>query len=245
MNAGIKAYTLSQCMESMAQYAESYEKLGGENIIFCEDRLTLLAERALVARLGGTFHSSVSTFARFVKAEGKTVSKQGSVMMVGGVMARLQREGKLQCFTSSAGIAKNARSIYETLAQFSASEITPDVLKQSLSLLPEGTLKKKVSDFAYIFEELDADAVSAGLQDELVLLDIDNNTGDTADGGDIIAGLDGRAHLLCFLLALVLGTDQHEVHQAHHHDQHDHGAAHAASGGSGEEIKHEHNSFGF
>ncbi len=166
MNAIIKAYTLSECMESMAEYAESYEKLGGENIIFCEDRLTLLAERALMARLGGSFSSSVSTFARFLKAEGKTVSKQGSVMMVGEVMTRLQREGKLQCFTSAAGIAKNARSIYETLAQFSASEITPEVLKNSLALLPEGTLKRKISDFAYIFEGYNAALFEQGLLDE-------------------------------------------------------------------------------
>lgn len=166
MNAVIKAYTLSECMESMAEYAESYEKLGGENIIFCEDRLTLIAERALMARLGGTFHSSVSTFARFLKAEGKTVSKQGSVMMVGEVMTRLQREGKLQCFTSAAGVAKNARSIYETLAQFSASEITPEVLKESLSLLPEGTLKKKISDFAYIFEGYNTALLQQGFLDE-------------------------------------------------------------------------------
>ena len=166
MNAIIKAYTLSECMESMAEYAESYEKLGGENIIFCEDRLTLIAERALMARLGGSFYSSVSTFARFLKAEGKTVSKQGSVMMVGEVMTRLQREGKLQCFTSAAGVAKNARCIYETLAQFSASEITPDILRESLSLLPEGTLNNKISDFAYIFEGYNAALLREGLLDE-------------------------------------------------------------------------------
>ena len=165
MNVAIKAYTLSECMESMAEHAESFEKLG-ENIIFCEDRLTLIAERALMARLGGSFHSSVSTFARFLKVEGKTVSKQGSVMMVGEVMTRLQREGKLQCFTSSAGVAKNARGIYETLAQFSASEITPELLRNSLELLPEGTLKKKVSDFAYIFEGYKKALLEQGLLDE-------------------------------------------------------------------------------
>ncbi len=152
MNIALKAYTLSECMELMAEYASSYESLGGENIIFCEDRLTLVAERALVGKVGGTFRSSVATFARFLKAEGKTVSKQGSVMLVGEVMTRLQREGALQCFTSAAGVGKNARCIYETLAQFAASEITPEVLKESLSLLPEDTLKKKIADLSLIYE---------------------------------------------------------------------------------------------
>ena len=166
MNAVIKAYTLSEAMEIMAEYASSYEQLGCENIIFCEDRLTLVAERALVRRLGGTFRSGVYTFARFLKAEGKTVSKQGSVMLVGEVMSSLQREGALQCFTTAATVAKNARCIYETLAQFAASVITPDLLKDSLAQLPEGTLKKKIADFALIYEGYTKALLERGFLDE-------------------------------------------------------------------------------
>ena len=166
MHTVIKAYTLSECMEVMAEHAEAYEKLGGENVIFCEDRLTLIAERALVNRLGGSFASSVYTFARFLNAKEKTVSKEGSVMMVGEVMTGLQREKKLQCFTSSTGVAKNARCIYETLAQFAASQITPEMLKESAALLPEGTLKKKINDFSLIFEGYLTALLSQGMLDE-------------------------------------------------------------------------------
>ncbi len=166
MRLAVKAYTLSQCMELMAEYAEGYERLGGENIIFCEDRLTLIAERALVGRLGGTFRSSVTTFARFLKAEGKALSKEGSVMLVGEVMTRLQREGGLQCFTSAAGIAKNARAIYETLAQFSASQITPEILKEAKEALEGDGLKKKIADLAAIYEEYQAALLAQGYLDE-------------------------------------------------------------------------------
>ncbi len=152
MHTIIRARTLSDCMEAMAEYAQAYESRGGQNLIFCEDRLTLLAERALLSKMGGTFSSAVSTFARFMKADGRTVSKEGSVMAIGEVMTRLRAEGKLQCFTSVAGIGNNARCIYETLAQMSASEVTPEILRQSLEKLPEDTLKKKVSDLAVIFE---------------------------------------------------------------------------------------------
>ncbi len=166
MRTAIKAYTLSECMEQMAEYVAALESLGGENIIFCEDRLTLVAERALARRLGGTFRSSVSTFSRFLRAEGRTVSKQGSVMLVGEVMTRLQREKRLQCFTSAVGVGKNARSIYETLAQFAASEVTPEVLRESLSLLPEDTLKKKIADLASIYEGYLAALTERGFLDE-------------------------------------------------------------------------------
>lgn len=156
MNAVIKAYTLSQCMEAMAEYAAAYEARGGRNIIFCEDRLTLIAERALVAKTGGTFRSAVSTFARFLNAEGRSITKQGSVMAVGKIMTGLQREGVLQCFTSSTSVGNNAKCIYETLAQLSASEITPEILRESLALLPDDMLKKKISDLAAIYEGYDA-----------------------------------------------------------------------------------------
>lgn len=152
MNAVLKAYTLSECMEVMSEYACAYERKGGKNVIFCEDRLTLIAERALLARSGGSFFTSVSTFARFLEANGQTISKQGSVMAVGEVMTRLQREKGLQCFKSILGVGRNARCIYETLAQFSASEITPQILRESLALLPDDMLKKKIADLALIYE---------------------------------------------------------------------------------------------
>ena len=151
MNAILKAYTLSECMERMAEYAEAYEAQGGENLIFCEDRLTLIAERALLKRLGGTFRSRVVTFARFLQSDKRVISKQGSVMAVGEVMTRLQREGKLQCFTSLSGV-NNARSIYETLAQMSASQITPALLMEGANALTDEILKKKISDLANIYE---------------------------------------------------------------------------------------------
>ena len=72
----VKTHTLSQCMDAMAQYAQAYEQKGYKNVIFCEDRLTLIAERALLAKTGGTFLSSVVTFARFLKAGEKTVSSR-------------------------------------------------------------------------------------------------------------------------------------------------------------------------
>lgn len=166
MNAIVKAYTLSECMDAMATYANAYEAAGGKNLIFCEDRLTLIAERALIRGTGGTFSSAVSTFARFLKTDGHALTKQGSVMAVGEVMTRLQREEKLKCFKTVAGIGNNARSIYETLAQFSASEITPDVLKESLAQLPEDMLKKKVQDLALIFEGYNEFLRDGGFVDE-------------------------------------------------------------------------------
>jgi ATP-dependent helicase/nuclease subunit B len=78
----------------------------------------------------------------------------------------------LQCFTTTAGVGNNARCIYETLAQFSASEITPKVLRESLALLPDDMLRKKVSDLALIYEGYTAFLQENGFVDESRYLSI-------------------------------------------------------------------------
>ena len=166
MHAIITAYSLSECMEATAEYVAALEKQGENNLIFCEDRLTLIAERALTNVTGGTFQSSVSTFARFLKSGEKTVSKQGSVMAVGEVMTRLQRENALQCFTSVAGVGNNAKCVYETLAQFAASEITPEVLKTAATQLSGDILKRKIEDLALIYEGYETFLHERGYLDE-------------------------------------------------------------------------------
>lgn len=154
MNVCLQAYTLSECMENMAALVVKSENEGRKNIIFCEDRLTLIAERALLAATGGTFLSSVYTFARFLHRDAKnTVSKQGSVMAVANIMARLENEKRLRIFNVQSSSRNNAKCIYETLAQFAASEITVETLQESAQLLPEGALKQKVLDLTDIYKE--------------------------------------------------------------------------------------------
>ena len=63
----VNAYTLSECLDAMGETVEKYEAMGQRNIVFCEDRLTLVAERALMRRLGGSFLTEVTTFSRFCK----------------------------------------------------------------------------------------------------------------------------------------------------------------------------------
>lgn len=166
MTTILKAYTLSECMELMAQYASAYEQTGRKNLIFCEDRLTLVAERALVAGTGGTFLSSVTTFARYLGADRRILSKQGSVMAIGGIMTELQRKKALRCFTSAAGVVRDAKNVYETIAQMAASEITEETLKDSLAQLPGDLLGDKLSDLAEIYGEYTAYLRGRGFADE-------------------------------------------------------------------------------
>ena len=70
MIRAIGAYSLSECMEIMARLVAEGERAdeNKRSVVFCEDRLTLIAERALTAATGGSFRSYVTTYARALKS---------------------------------------------------------------------------------------------------------------------------------------------------------------------------------
>ncbi|MBQ8374785.1 MAG: exodeoxyribonuclease V subunit gamma [Clostridia bacterium] len=164
----VNAYTLSECLDAMGETVEKYEAMGQRNIVFCEDRLTLVAERALMRRLGGSFLTEVTTFSRFLQTDRKQLSRQGSVMKVGEIMLALQAEGLLKCFTSADSVAANAKCIYEQLAQFSASELTSGQLKENVENISDedGALKNKMRDLALVYERYDEFLQTSGYLDE-------------------------------------------------------------------------------
>ena len=166
MNYLLNAYTLSECMDVMVDCVQKFEASGRRNVIFCEDRLTLIAERALTRRMGGSFLSSVTTFARFLSTDEKILSKQGSVMSIGSIMSDLQKTNALRCFTTERAVENSAKCVYETIAQLASSEITPEDLQNSALSLENDILKDKVCDLALIYQEYSAFLVRNGYLDE-------------------------------------------------------------------------------
>ena len=65
----ILAPTLHEALRALADRIGRAEARGQRNLVFCEDSLTLLAERAVLERTGGTFLTEVTTFARFLSEE--------------------------------------------------------------------------------------------------------------------------------------------------------------------------------
>ena len=154
MIRAIGAYSLSECMEIMARLVAESER-ASENkrgVVFCEDRLTLIAERALTAATGGSFRSYVTTYARALKTRGRVLTKQGSVVAIDGIVSRLQKQGKLKRFTR--GLPRGtARGLYETISQIAASSVDPETLKNGAAQLESGILKDKIGDLSEIYAE--------------------------------------------------------------------------------------------
>ena len=70
MNISVIAPALGEALEELKKYVVPNEEAGRRTVVFCEDRLTLVAERAVCAAVGGTFSAAVYTLARFLSQGG-------------------------------------------------------------------------------------------------------------------------------------------------------------------------------
>ncbi len=153
----IGAPTLDDALAVLREQISANEARGERNLIFCEDRLTLLAERAVLSAVGGTFLTEVTTFSRYLSRPG-VLSKEGSVMILSSIIA--EGEGKLVFFRERA-----AQAVYETIAQLAASRVTPETLTECAEEC-EGMLRGKLLDLAYLFSEYTERLRACGLLDE-------------------------------------------------------------------------------
>lgn len=151
MIKAVNCPALSAALESLKKIIAENERSGKKTVIFCEDRLTLAAERTVCAAVEGTFSVSVYTFARFLVAErGKKdnlLSSQGSAMAIRRIIE--ENRDKLSLF-SGLSAAAAASSVYATIALLYSSGISA----QDISLpVSGGLLKSKLKDISVIYSE--------------------------------------------------------------------------------------------
>ena len=158
MTRMIGAPTLDDALSALAREVSAAEGRGEGTLVFCEDSLTLLAERAVLAESGATFLTEVTTFARFLAGARQVLSKQGSVAAVSSILSECA--GELTCFSVNA-----AEAVYETLAQLSASRVGSAELREGAQKA-EGKLAGKLRDLALILEKYSAFLRERGLLDE-------------------------------------------------------------------------------
>ncbi len=156
----IGAPTVDDALTALQEKVKTYEARGERTLVFCEDRLTLLAERAVLAATGGTFLTEVSTFRRFLseRPAARLLSKQGSVMAIEALL--LEHEEELGCFKKNA-----AQAVYETLAQLSASRVDAALLAKCADEA-EGLLRLKLKDLSFLLEKYNDFLHEGGYLDE-------------------------------------------------------------------------------
>ena len=85
---------LTNCIE------KSVNNIDGKNLIFCEEKISLMIERLICARFKGSINTSVYSFGNYLRMHQpleNVLSKEGSAMVV----KRVLENAPLTCFKSS------------------------------------------------------------------------------------------------------------------------------------------------
>lgn len=148
----ISCAALSVALEQLKIIVKNNEEKGLRTVVFCEDRLSLAAERTVCAAVEGTFLTSVYTFARFLAAEcGKpqnVLSAQGSAMAVRRIIE--ENRGKLTLFKQLASPSA-AQAVYDTIALLYSSRISAEDIEAAAC--QSGLLGGKLKDISLIYGE--------------------------------------------------------------------------------------------
>ncbi|MGN1373528.1 MAG: PD-(D/E)XK nuclease family protein [Candidatus Coproplasma sp.] len=136
----------------VSDHSERDGKEGRKLVVLCEDRLSLVAERAVCEEVGGTFSVSVYTLSRFLSAEGgrcdDVLTSQGSAMAISRLIEKNRGSLKLFNRLSASG---SAQEVYDTIALLYSSRISPDDLEGVIE--DNSLLSRKLSDLALLYRE--------------------------------------------------------------------------------------------
>ena len=115
---------LEKFKEIVCEHAEKDGREGKRLVVFCEDRLSLVAERAVCEAVGGTFAVSVYTLSRFLAGhtgQGDNVlTAEGSAMAMRKLIEANRENLQLFKRLSAAGAAQ---VIYDTVALFYSDNV--------------------------------------------------------------------------------------------------------------------------
>ena len=151
---------LIECLDKKVNSIE------GNNIIFMEEKSSLMAERTLFDKYRGSFNTAVYSFGNYLRANlelPKVLSKEGSAMAIKRILTKLP----LSCFKASKeGLAP---SMFDLIMLLKSAKVTTEHLESALDST-SGILKNKLIDILSIYEEYDNFTKDNGYDDQSSML---------------------------------------------------------------------------
>lgn len=124
------------------------------NLVFCEEKVSLMAERRICEKHGGTFNTEVYSFGNYMRVKKPNInalSKEGSAMVIKRVLDGLPL-----------GVLKNSKNglpsaMFELISQLKSASVTPEILKSALqpetkTRIPK-LLAEKLTDVINVYAE--------------------------------------------------------------------------------------------
>lgn len=151
-------------LPALSRQLEGKLKGVGDGIyVFCEEKISLMAERKICDDYGGTFFADVFSFGNFLRSKisgDKILSKEGAAMAVKNILSRLP----LKCFL--AGGADFSASLYELIMQLKSAAVTPEDIERAANEVGSGVLKNKLKDIAAVFKAYEEFIEERGYKDQ-------------------------------------------------------------------------------
>lgn len=135
--------------------------IDGKNLVFCEDKVSLMAERAICDSCG-TFNTDVYSFGKFLHLKTnpeKTLTKEGASMAVKKILvtAPLERFAKSR--------VNLAPALYDLIIQLKSASVTPEEIYKGIDGA-EGLLKHKLQDIYTVFSAYEQFLLDGGYTDQ-------------------------------------------------------------------------------
>jgi len=133
-----------------------------KNVIFCEEKVSLMIERLICYKFGGTFNTSVFSFGNFLRTHEpieNLLTIEGSSMAVKKILSTV----KLNCFKASKTTI--APTLYNLIIQLKSAKVTPNDIKLAIQST-NGILKNKLIDIYEIFNAYENFVKTNGYEDQ-------------------------------------------------------------------------------
>ena len=147
--------------ELLCKELKGKNTLAEKNLVFCDEKSSLMVEGTICSCLSGTFNTEVYSFGNFLRVNSKekrTLTKEGSSMVVKKLL------GELSLKTLNRG-RDIAPALYELIAQLKSANVTPNDIKRA-SEKAFGVLKSKLEDVAVVFSAYENYIIENEIEDQ-------------------------------------------------------------------------------
>ena len=141
-------------------------QIGTKNLIFCEEKISLMVERRVCSVAGGTFNTEVYSFGKFLRSKKtfeKLLSKEGSAMVIRRIISNMSLK------TFKGNKANLAPALFDLIILLKSAKITVDELAFAVENT-KGILKNKLTDIKSIYSEYENYVTQNGFEDQSSVL---------------------------------------------------------------------------
>ncbi len=147
----IKCSSYADCVSVLADKVKCTSSLTENNIVFCEDKLTLTIEKAILKKYGGSFDTVVTTFKRFLAMRSSVdnvLNKSGSAVVLKRILNEHNSDFKYVCKKNYASLPL---TVYNVISQLISSNVTAEDIAECAEKT-EGVLSAKLQDISLAYK---------------------------------------------------------------------------------------------